>query len=507
MTTQPNTLSANNIFAADGPVGKAVNTGIDTVKQNKKLFVSVLLFTWLLSTTVTLIAYKPTYVSKGMLMIKDTAVTAKYITGDSYETTTSLSTSSVINTMGLLKADAYKHKLWDFFRTYHPEELKSRNIKNFKQWNAFFGNGSKLISYWNAPGTDLINVDFKWSNPQIATEGLQVVIDTFKELSLNLNQSEQRERGRFLGTQIEDMQHRLTAVREKIGNIKEANGIVDLAEENANIARARINLKTDMSATRAEASGKLSQLSGYQSMLGMSAKQAVTASALGRNDVFAKMQSELYALRSERNSLLTRYTEDSVKVQDVDNRIKQLEDNLEKEMKRTVGHGSGGRVPMAVSDSTRGDAVSRMMEAKAGALELGARSGALQRYLGELDTRAKKLNKVSVVLADLKLEEATLDESLKTLKEKELDAKLKETQTLSNVFVAEQPQIPLVPVAPTRTHFLIIDVLLAVIVAGLAIAAKEYLERRNMIPQRVYQQAAILNKSGSSISGQPAPSF
>lgn len=446
---------------------------ITPVRQNLALFIGIFLFLWTATSVITVITYEPSYSSQGMVIIKDTALTAKYITNDNYETTTSLSTSPVINTMGLLKADVYKRRLWEFFQQQHPEELTALKIKNYPQWDAFFGDGSDYIAYSNAPGTDLINLEFKWRDPKIAKEGLEVLIDCFRGLSLELNQSEQRERGKFLANQINDIQSKLTLVRYKISQVKEQNQIIDLVEENSNLARVRLNLKTDMNTVNAEARGKSQQLAGYQQLLGMTPNQAVVATAIGRNEVLGKLQSELYTLRAERNSLLTRYTDHSVKVQDVNNRIKQLEANIEKELKRTVGNSPAkNKTSLAVADTTRGDAISRMINAKTDAMELGAKGRVLGDYLNELDKRAQKLNQVSVVLANFKLEESSLDESLKTLKEKELDAKLKESQMLSNVFVVEPPQLPLKEDFPQQKHLLIIDFLLALGIAFAAIYLK-----------------------------------
>jgi|GEM_PF-1795539 len=443
------------------------------LKRNKKLFISVFLFFWLFSSTITLLSYKPAFVSKGMVIIKDTALTAKYVTGDSYETTTSQATSSVINTMGLLSTNKYMKNLWEFFTQKHPEELGKIHVKKLSDWEAYFEDGGKFIEYSNFPGTDIIEVKFKWNDPVIAQECLSIVLDTFRDLSLQLNRKEQHEREQFLAAQIADIQKKLVSVRHQISQYKKEHQIVDTVEENANLARARVNLKTDLEAAKAEAAGKRQQVSGYQQLLGMSPRKALIATAVGRNEVLSKLHSELYSAKQEQNFLLTRYTEANAKVQEVNSRISQLENNIRQELIRTVGTPtaaeSWNKYPAAVADNTRSEAISSMLSAKTAAMDLNAKAHVLKSYLTELNNRARNLSDAEATLAAYKLEEASLDESLRVLHQKKLDAQLKESQTLSNVFVVEEPNIPIKPVFPTQKVLLALDLTLAIGLGFLAV--------------------------------------
>jgi len=442
------------------------------LKQNKRLFVTIFLFVWLLTSVYSVVGYKPSYTSSGMVMIKDTALTAKYVTADSYEMTSNQSTSSVMNTMGLLKTSLFMDELWQFFKTRHPEALKKNKIKNFDDWQKFYGNGSKLFKSSNMPGTDIISMDFKWDDPQIAKEGLDVIMQTFRNASLDVNRSEQRERGRYLAQQIEEIQQKLTLVREQASQFKSRHNIVNTAEETVNLTKAKLDIKTNLAMTTAEAAGKVSQVSGYSKLLGLNTSDALRAAGLGRNETLSKLQAELYAAQSERASLLTKYTEQSVKVQEVNNHILELQASIQKETIRSIGQGGKVDNNHAISDETRGKAVGDMVSATTEAQQLNAKNRALNTYLQELEARAKALPKMEVVLANYQLEESALNDSLKTLKEKELDAQLKESQSLSNVFVVDAPRVPLDASFPKLPHQLVFDFVLGLAAGGAALFLK-----------------------------------
>jgi uncharacterized protein involved in exopolysaccharide biosynthesis len=443
------------------------------LQQNKRMFVTIFLFVWLLTSVYTVVGYKPSYVSSGMVMIKDTALTAKYVTADNYEMTAAQSTSSVMNTMGLLKTTIFMDDLWKFFNAKHPEALAKLKIKDFKDWQEFFGNGSKLIKYSNMPGTDLISMEFKWEDPQIAKEGLEVIMQTFRESSLQINRTEQHERSRYLAQQINDIQNKLVLVQAQSSQFKSQNGVVNSAEENINLTKAKMDIKTSLAVTNAEAAGKASQVSGYKKLLGMNTHDALRATGLGRNETLAKLQADLYVAQSERASLLTKYTEQSVKVQEVNNHISELQASIQKETNRSVGRGgqAGGQ---AISDETRGHAVGDMVSATTEAQQLSSKNRVLGGYLHELEARAKDLPRIEAKLSNYEMEESALNSSLKTLKEKELDAKLKESQSLSNVFVVDKPRIPVDASFPRLPHLLVFDFML-----GLACAVVGLWFKRN----------------------------
>lgn len=438
------------------------------LQQSKRLFVTVFLFVWLLTSVYTLVGYKPSYVSSGMVMIKDTALTAKYVTADHYETTTAQSTSSVINTMGLLKTTIFMDELWHYFRTQRPEVLAKAKIKDYTGWQKFYGNGHKLIKYSNLPGTDLISMEFKWEDPQIAKEGLEVLLNTFRESSLKINRTEQHERGRYLAQQIEEIQQKLVLVQEQSSLYKSQHGLVNSTEENINLTKAKMDIKTNLAVTNAEAVGKASQVSGYKNLLGMNTRDALRATGLGRNETMGKLQSELYLAQSERATLLTQYTERSVKVQEANNHINELQASIQKEATRSVGSTSSADT-QTISDETRGHAVGDMVSAATEAQKLSSRNHVLGSYLQQLEARAKALPKIEAKMANFEIEESALRDSLKILKEKELDAKLKETQSLSNVFIVDKPRVPIESSFPRLPHLLAFDFVLGLVCASVAL--------------------------------------
>jgi uncharacterized protein involved in exopolysaccharide biosynthesis len=183
---------------------------------------------------------------------------------------------------------------------------------------------------------------------------------------------------------------------------------------------------------------------------------------LGGNENVNKLQSQLYALREEYKSLRTRYTDEHPKMIQLKADIAQVERNLSQETGRALGH-SGSTGSAAISDKPRGDAVTNLLSAKAQADSLSAKAGAIRQHLNHLNSKLTQLPELEKTLADLRDEENILSDSLRSLEQKALEAKIREMQTLSNVFIVENPNLPEKANFPQRTHMIWLGVLVSLL--------------------------------------------
>ena len=137
--------------------------------QTWRLMVGVALFIWCWMLVYGLFFYQPAYTTESMVLIKDSAITADYVTAEvGYTTTSSNAANPVLNTMELLYSATVSDAMWTFFKTKHPEALRRLKIKNRKAWGTYYKDGSDFISAKNKPGTDLILIKFTWSDPKLA---------------------------------------------------------------------------------------------------------------------------------------------------------------------------------------------------------------------------------------------------------------------------------------------------------------------------------------------------
>ncbi len=407
------------------------------------------------------IAYEPQYVSKATVIIRDSAINKRYVDTDfkdAVQTTSSAAANPVLNTMNLLKSTQVSDALYHYFAEVHPKELKRRHIHNKLDWELFYGDGSDFLKSKNLPGTDLISLQFTWPDPFMAREALGIVLEAFQHASLNINRAEQHQRSQYLVDQVQRMTGRLAMIRQQKSIYKERTGTVSPEQEGVNIVQARMDLENQLSRVKAQSGSKHRESRQFASVLGMSPDEGLQATALGQNETMAKLRQQYYDA-SENYALLTAaLSAKNPKVREVKAQLDQMEKDLSNEMKRSAGN--HGQVPIIIADSTRSAVVNQMATAQAEANGFDAMSVPMAARLGEVNRRLRHLPQIEENLAQIEQEERAVSQALDALQQKALEARFKEAETMSNVFVLDAPRQPQGQEAPTQKHILAIGLLI-----------------------------------------------
>lgn len=452
-------------FAAEGSHAP----GPSFLRRNLGLIalVSLIVAAWMLVYTFAM--FHPKYGAKATVIIKDSAITNRYVEPEQFyaiQTTTSTSSNPVLNTMGLLKSEAISDALWTYFSEKHPQELKRLKIKTQKDWESYYQDGAAFIKAKNQPGTDLIAIQFSWAEPKIAQGALTVVVKAFQDASRDLNKEEQISRTRFLSRQMGEIEAKLQDIRTQKSEYESRNATVSMKREGDDLAGSRMELSNKLAQLQGQAQGKENLVRRYQQMLGMSPEKALRGAALGQNSTMVKLQDELYRLQQQHSLLSSSLTDANPKVREVQAQIEQVMANIELEKDRIGEHNEGGEV---VADSTRATLIGDMLKAQGEAQDLRAQAARIAQRLGQVNADIRNFPSTAVGLANLVQQENTLSTALDHLRQKVMEGKMKEAQTLSNVFIVDPPRLPEHPSFPSRTHLMVISILMAV-AAGVSVA-------------------------------------
>jgi len=409
--------------------------------------------------------YKPHYSSKAVVIIKDSAVTTRYVQPDQNymsQTTSSSSSNPVLNSMSLLKSNMIGEALWKYLQDEHPEELKKLKIKKRKEWEAAFQDGSGFIKAKNLPGTDLISIQFSWTDGPFAKEGLDVVVKAFQDGSRDLNKAEEVSRTRYLTLQAKELADQLKQIRHQKSLYRSKVGTISLNREQDDLASSRLDLSNKLNQAEAQAKGKESLRQNYQRILRMTPAQAVDASAMGQNSTMARLQDELYRLKELYSVLHASLSDTNPKLREVRAQMAEVQANIQSEGNRTLGtsvlrHSPGA---MAVADSTRSQAVGDMLRAEGESKDYRAQAQQIRKRLAEVNQQIRTYPGFAEEMSNLDQQENSLSAALDQLRQKVIESRIREDQTLSNVFIVDAPRLPEKPQFPTQIHLTILGLLL-----------------------------------------------
>lgn len=420
----------------------------------------------------TFAVYKPSYAAKSTVIIKDSALTRRFVEPEQYyatQTTTSSSSNPVLNTMGILKSSAISHSVYLYFQNHHPEQLKKYKIRTQEDWESFFGDGTAFVKAKNQAGTDLISIQFSWSNPRIAKEALETVVKAFQNASRDLNKEEQVSRTHFMGKQVGEIESQLLAIRQQKSAYQSSMQTVNVRQEGENLANTRVDLANKVNQLEAQARGKQEQVEEYQRTLGMNAKQALRASAIGQNRTIIQLQDELYRLQQVYSQLLANPASTPASIEEVRAQIIQTHANIRSEESRTLGKRKKGEGTGALADNAHNELISKMVQAQTEADDLKAQAKVLRSRLSQVNGQIQEYPHLAESLTTIEQKEASLSLALDQLRQKVLEGRLKEEQTLSNVFIVDAPRMPEQAQFPSRSHLLMLSLVLGAC-SGLGIA-------------------------------------
>jgi uncharacterized protein involved in exopolysaccharide biosynthesis len=432
------------------------------LNREKWLILGVTLFTLFWTVVYTMTAFKVKYESKSMLIVKDSAITGSYIAsnnpGGQPLTTSSSASNPVLNMIGIINSSAVRTALYEYFTTFKPEALKTYNIKDLDDWESFYGDGASFLKAKNVPGTDLIQVQFTWDEPKTAREALRVLLKAFQDESLNINQAEQRNRSRYLDRQVDELSKKLQQLRASKSQYKRKMSAISLGKQADELTKSRIDLQTSINGTLSKARGKAAEAARYERMLNMTPEQAVEAVAVGSNASVSKLYDTLYSLKQTEANLLASLTEKNPKVVEVQETIKSVMASIQKEEARSLGSAAkpAGR---AVADVTRGQLITNMSKAQAEANSLQKQATEMQAMLNKIQGDITEFPMVEEGLTNIEQDERFLSNGLDTLKQKALEAHIKEAETLSNIFIVDQPTLPDKEKFPSKNMILMFGLL------------------------------------------------
>ncbi|MGE0200246.1 MAG: GumC family protein [Candidatus Melainabacteria bacterium] len=425
------------------------------------VIIAIVVMGWV--TAYVLLMYQPSYESSASVIIKDSAITKRYVESEQYyslKTTTSSNSSPVLNTMKLLYSSPISESLYLFFKTKYPEELRKRNVDDLEGWQEFYKDGSDFLSSKNIPGTDIITIGFVWTDAKIARAALKHVVSSFKAASLSVNRAEQEDRAKYLQGKTADLRVRLDAVRTTLSGYQQNMHVVNSDEESLNLSSSRLTLKNQIAQLNAQLQGKMAEKERYEKMLGVTPDKAILATSIGLNSQLTDLQKRLYEKKQKYAELISYYTEQAPQVKQVQSEIRQIESNIDSELRRTLGdrYTPDARDLLSVTDSNRANLIQNMVTAEAEVSNLKNQVSTLQGRLGQLEGDIYRIPETSQNITRLQEEEASLSKALDTMRERTIEANLQEAQTLSNVFIVDEPTEPFKARFPRQIHLFLMGI-------------------------------------------------
>ena len=305
--------------------------------------------------------------------------------------------------------------------------------------------------------TDVIEVGFQHSDPQIASQSVNSLIEAF--LAHHLSVHKQSQQYRFFNEQVVLLKQKLRDSEQQLENLRKQNNISSLEEQKTLLLKQISDLELELAKTR----GEISENKGKMAALRGNPTESLPDFKMGEETelnpyAISAIRNRLADLRLKEEELLGKYTEGSVMVTNVRREIKKAQDLLRKEEK--IYHDKAVTSITHTLNALKSKEVSQNQHLSDYRQEL-RRINSVELHLMELE-RQVELNEENYQLYIKNMEEARISDAM-------------DTQKIANISVIEPAQPPNRPIKPKKLLNFILSIFLGALLAMGVAFTSEYL--------------------------------
>lgn len=429
--------------------------------KDKKLIFTVILIILVWSLVYLFIFYKPSYKSKAQIWIKDLASEEFVADFDTRSQLTPLTSSGnpLFTQIEILKSNQLKKFIVDY--SSKPGYQKAKIVSMDRV--------DKIIEVKNKPGTDILSITFIWSDPKEAQELLNAVLKEYENINLLINKKIRTSRRKYIDLKLSEIDKKLYETRSNIKSFKSKNLAINLDEESVKLVDQKIEISSKMEDLGAKIKNTGSSVKNMETRLGLNSDEALDAVALGAgNQVLVKLREDLNTAVQQYEYDSSKYTDINPKINAQKKKIDAINIQIKNQIKMSLGKYAKDK-GINIFDPVREQIVENLVTEQVKLIGLQAEEASIRNSINNIKEEQSKIPEKKFALDTLEQEERALSKAYDELREKQIEARIKEAEAVSNVVVVDPPDIPKGISFPTPFHVLIISLILGCL-AGFSVS-------------------------------------
>lgn len=418
------------------------------ISRERKIIISILLLTVILSGLYFAFLYTPLYQSSAEIFVRNVSFenVVTSFAGETPVKTQSGYSNPLFNYKQILSSEAMSDTLYRRVKEQYPLDLEILDISSREDWLGYY-RGS--IDSAILASTDMINVSFQWPVKEHADEVTQLLLDSFKEVNARLLTSVSTEKGESIDSHLEKVRGDLEAVRTEIKGFKEANNAVSLDMEADRLTISRVELQNELETVLSKISYNNSRISEILKLLKQkTVSTALDSTAIGADPYLTSLFNQLSQAKQKLSNLKARFTDSYPEVQNVKTEVESIQRSIDERKREVLGAKgkSDDNSSRTFSDIDKGayDSVSHRLvqELALAKAEKESLEGQKHQIVESIDTLRqleRGLPEKQRHLSELEKNEAVLADAYDKIKKSSIEAFIKKRSTLDNLFVLNNP--------------------------------------------------------------------
>ncbi|MGL6337815.1 MAG: GumC family protein, partial [Waterburya sp.] len=241
-------------------------------------------------------------------------------------------------------------------------------------------------------GSDVISIEYKDSDPIIASKVVNTLMDVYVEEHVRSNKTATASADSFISSTIPKIETKLGGLEANLQDFYEKNQIVDLQEEKKTLVTEIATLNREMSGIGADYQGKKAQADSLQNQIGLNLKQAITTVQLGNTPQVKSILEQLGTTEGELAQERQRFNDNHPAVVS----LLEKKQNLNGELQGLIQDYVGTKVSEGLlqSGDLKENQVEKFISLKIDELSLQTELSSLYQYQQNYLNRAKQIPKL-----------------------------------------------------------------------------------------------------------------
>lgn len=432
--------------------------------KDRQLILSVILIIFSWAIIYLLLFYKAGYESKATVWIKNLATEEFVASLDNQSSQLQPLTAAgnpILSQIEILNSEKLKNTISEYKSKILGKKVSPASI-------------NVLIK--NKINTDMLGVSYVGSSPADAQDTLNEILAEYENINLSINRKVKTSRRKYIDSKLEEITQKLHDVRKQIKVYKTQTLAISLEEQSRQLVTQQITLSSQLENTIADIKNTNSSIREQEKQLSLKTKDAINAVALGSGN------QNLTSLRNDLNEAVQQYEFDLAKLAPTNptmvaqkNKIDTINKLIKKQIELSIGQ-YAKRQNINIFDPVRENIVNSLAENQTKLMGLQAQQKSINNSINKINTEQSKIPEQKFTLDNLEQEEKALSAAYDQLREKQIEAKIKEAEAVSNIVIVDNPSLPENPVFPTGFQTIILALIFGCF-AGISVSViKTYLE-------------------------------
>ncbi len=344
------------------------------------------------------------------------------------------------------------------------------------------------LSVKNIQGTDILEVAYKDTSPEIAAKVVNMLMEVYVEHNITSQRSQAVAARKFLEEQVPKAEFAARQTEIDLRQFLERNNVASIPEEVTQSAAMITDLQKQINANESKIADLNSQSQELQKQLGMSSKHALMIASLSQSSGVQDLLKELQQQESQLAAKQTIFQDIHPDVSNLQTKVAALKSLLNQRIKQVAGSQQiqGSNLQMGTIQQQM---TGRLVELEATRLGLISQLKALSNLQNDAKKRFNILPKLGEEQRGLerKLQAAQSAHSLQAQKLQEV--RVAENQNLGNVHIIAASDIPSDPASSPQTSYVAAAILAMIASMG----TMYFLELKDKSVKTIDEAKKILN--------------